>query len=515
MQELKQKHNYKAFRYRVTDAYIYLMLFLFPLFTGFEGYANVTRSKFLFLAAATVLWLFLLTIGKTRYHNKKRVGKPFFIDVLVLLYFIFCCVSAMASRYKGATLLGAGRFDGMLTTVLCLLIFIEISKNAQPKRSYFYASAAAVSVNCFVAVFQILGYNPLRLFPGSLNFYDAGVKFSSTFLGTIGNADLFSAYICLMLPVMSVFYVMAPKRPLMLMPMILLSAYCLFACGVSGGLMALLITLLIAVPFIVTSGESLRRALEIVLLLAAAAFLALTVHASGNSSGVVVRFAFSKVAVACAFVAVVLLVLRFIFSKSEFSKNRLRVFFVSLSILTVFCGLAAIYFWRGTEGTLYELSQVLHGSMDDRFGSSRILIWRKTLDLVPERLLLGGGPGTLALRLHIDFTRYVAETGHTLSTMVDNAHNDYLAILVNTGLLSLLAYLAAQLISLISAAKKSGFNLFSSCLICGLLCYWVQAFFGLGLFLVSPLMWLFWGLLIPALNQTENKDMYEGKTAED
>jgi len=515
MLELKSKQTSEAFRYWVTDAYIYLMLFVFPLFTGFEGYANVTLSKYLFLSAATVLWLLLLTIGKIRFHDKMKVGAPVLIDSLILLYLICCGVSALASPDKGTSLLGAGRFDGLLTTVLCILIFSGVSKNARPKSSYIYAAAAAVSLNCIVAVLQILGYNPLWLFPGSFNFYDAGFEFSSTFLGTIGNADLFSAYLCLMLPLMSVYYIMASRRPLFFLPMLLLNAFCLFVCGVSGGVLALVVTLLIAAPLIITGGESLRRSLEIALLFTVAAFSALTIQTSENVSGVVVRFAFSGQATVCAVLAAVLFLLRLIFCKSVFSRKQLQVFFAVLSVLTVICGVTVVYFWHGTEGTVYELSQVLHGNWDDHFGSSRILIWRKTLKLVPEKLLLGGGPGTLALRLQIDFARYVAETGQTLATTVDNAHNDYLAILVNTGLFSLLAYLAAQLISLVKAAKKSRHSLFASCLICGLLCYWLQAFFGLGLFLVSPMMWLLWGLLIPALKQPENNDIPEIKPAED
>lgn len=96
----------------------------------------------------------------------------------------------------------------------------------------------------------------------------------------------------------------------------------------------------------------------------------------------------------------------------------------------------------------------MQGNIKDSFGSSRILIWRKSLELVPERMLLGGGPGTLSLRLDVNFSRFVEETGQTLSSSVDNAHNDYLGILVNTGLLSLAAYLAAQLTSLFQGGKS-------------------------------------------------------------
>ena len=62
MPQLKQKPNYKAACFRITDGYIYLMLFLFPLFTGFEGYANITFSKYVFFVSASALWLITISV---------------------------------------------------------------------------------------------------------------------------------------------------------------------------------------------------------------------------------------------------------------------------------------------------------------------------------------------------------------------------------------------------------------------------------------------------------------------
>ncbi|MEG2677884.1 MAG: O-antigen ligase family protein, partial [Oscillospiraceae bacterium] len=136
----------------------------------------------------------------------------------------------------------------------------------------------------------------------------------------------------------------------------------------------------------------------------------------------------------------------------------------------------------------------------DSFGSSRILIWRKCAELIPGRLLLGSGPGTLALHLDVGFSRFVAETGQTLETVVDNAHNEYLGILLNTGLFSLLAYLSAMSASLWRAIRSSSNTPAFLCIACAVLCYWIQSFFGLGLLIVSPLMWVLWGLLATSLH---------------
>ena len=176
------------------------MLFLFPLFTGFWGYVEVTLSKYIFFVSVTALWLLTLLIIAIARKVQLITNKLTFTGIFVLIYLIFCFISAAFSPFISSVLLGEGRFDGLITTLLCVGIFFGAAKYARPKRSYIYAASAAVSLNCIIAVLQLFGYNPFHLFPGEYNFYDAGLAFSSTFLGTIGNADLFSAYICLTLP---------------------------------------------------------------------------------------------------------------------------------------------------------------------------------------------------------------------------------------------------------------------------------------------------------------------------
>ena len=505
MIKLKLKPNTACFSERVTDIYIFAMLFAFPLFTGFMGYAEVTLSKYIFFVSASTLWLAMLFAAAIKDRIRLKLKKINISWVFILLFAVFCCASALLSSFGSSVLLGEGRFDGLVTTLLCAGIFFGVSRFGHVKISYVYAAALAVSLSCIVALLQILGYNPLHLFPGSYNYYDAGREFSSTFLGTIGNADLFSAYICLVLPLICAYYITAAKRPFLLLPSALLCALCLLKSGVSGGILALTATALLAAPFVITNGEKLRRALEVACVILISAFLTFSIKTVEVTDVVTVSFSISRTCLILLILTAFTAASRLAFMKSDFSTRTLMLFFSAASGVLFISGLIAAYYWKGTDGSVYELSQLMHGNIDDSFGSSRILIWRKTLELVPEKPLFGGGPGTLALRLDISFSRLVEETGKTLSCSVDNAHNEYLGILANTGLLSLAAYLAAQAVSLYKAAKSPVLSEFCRCFACALLCYWIQAFFGLGLFLVSPLMWLIWGLYISSLRRVKTQ----------
>ena len=144
---------------------------------------------------------------------------------------------------------------------------------------------------------------------------------------------------------------------------------------------------------------------------------------------------------------------------------------------------------------LHELRCALEGKLDDSFGSSRVLIWRESLALVPARPLLGGGPGTLALRLDIRFSR-VTESGAVLTSFVDNAHNVYLGYLANLGALGLAGYLALLLTAALRAWRCRSAR--SDALALGVFCAAVHGCFGLGLVLSEPVFWAALGLLCTA-----------------
>ena len=86
------------------------------------------------------------------------------------------------------------------------------------------------------------------------------------------------------------------------------------------------------------------------------------------------------------------------------------------------------------------------------------------------------------------------ETGATLVTRVDNAHNEYLGHLANLGTLGLGAYLTATAASLRTWFRRRD-AIVPAALGCAVLCYWLEGLFGLGLVLTNPLLWAFWALL--------------------
>ena len=474
---------------RLTDIYIITMLLIFPLFPGFSGYRSITVSKYVFFLAATGVWCIgLLTAAISQHQTFPKPAAP---AVAALVYLGVCVLSWLCSPDRAASFLGAGRYDGLLTTACCVVIFLFVSAWARPKLLYARAFGLFTTLCAVIALLQLAGLNPLRLFPGETGYFDSGRAYTGAFLGTLGNTNLYDAALCLALPLFFALYVCGQGREFLVPLLLSLPVVC--KAGGNGCYLALLLCALAALPLLMTELSRVRRAVRCVgygLLVSAAAGF----WQPGRDCGL--RFVFSPSAVWLFAAGAAVAVLSFFRLPDQFCprSGHLRRWFALLAGLLALLALVWVFLSTADSGTVYELHQLLTGHPEDSFGSSRIRIWRDCLALIPEHPLLGGGPGTLALRLDIVFSRLVPETGQVLETFVDNAHNVYLSTLTDTGILGLAALLSALTLAAVSAMKRTVCPLISGFAL-GAMCCAIHEFFGLGLCIVSPMFWIFLGLL--------------------
>ena len=482
-------------RTALTDAYIVLLLSGFLLFPGFSGYLDITFSKYVFFLTATGAWLLgaaLLSLPLT--HPVGERSRPLLRRITprraaVLLLGVLI-LSWLRSPWRWDAFLGASRWDGLLTWAGYLLVFLGVSRFTRPKRLHASALALALTLCCAVGVLQILGMNPLHLYPGDYRYQDSGTLYSGVYLGTVGNTNLLDAVLCAALPALLGLWLRDGDR-IGLLPLPF-AAFVLASAGGSGAAAALGACALAVLPWVVTRPAALRRGLRATPLLLLPGAAALAWRPDYVERQLIPRAVISPLPVLLAAAGLAALLLSVLPPLSREGERPERVLspqgLLPLGYAAgILAALGLLWFWPGGSGTLYELHETLHGRAADSFGSSRVLIWRQCLALVPEYPLLGGGPGTLALRLNIEFSRYVPETGRTLTAFVDNAHNIYLGCLVNCGALSLAAYL----LLLALALRRGG----SGPLRAGIFCACVHGFFGLGLVLSEPVFWVLLGLL--------------------
>ncbi|MCF0151024.1 MAG: O-antigen ligase family protein, partial [Firmicutes bacterium] len=139
------------------------------------------------------------------------------------------------------------------------------------------------------------------------------------------------------------------------------------------------------------------------------------------------------------------------------------------------------------DGAIGELHAILHGDVQDSFGSGRIGIWKQCIAAIGQRPFLGCGPECLS---QLQFTPFVRETASgTVTRIIDAAHNEYLNIAVCQGIPALLALLAAAAALFVQTIRK-GFPKGAVICLCGLLFYLLQAPFGIATCYTTPLAFL-------------------------
>ena len=132
--------------------------------------------------------------------------------------------------------------------------------------------------------------------------------------------------------------------------------------------------------------------------------------------------------------------------------------------------------------------------MEDSFGSGRVYIWKQVLQRVPEHLLLGTGPDTMAAAAIEGFSYYDAAFDLYIQIQVDLAHNEYLNILYHQGLPALAVYLTALGVTAASWLRRGRRSVPLAVCGSGILWYGIQVVFGFSLYLTAPLFWAVWAL---------------------
>ncbi|MBQ4577994.1 MAG: O-antigen ligase family protein [Clostridia bacterium] len=437
----KQKIQHSPKMAKLTDLFVGGMLSVFLLFPGFHGYQQITRQKavlFFLLTGGYILGALLLRLedalaGK---RQKKPLPPLGLTEKLVLGYWLLTAVSALLSPYPKTAFLGGARLEGLVTISLYCACCLLVSRHCRPKGWMLWLFAGAVSLNCLLAALQLLGYNPLGLYPAGMNYYDGFKLYAGQFLGTVGNVDMLSALLCVAIPVFAVGALkLRDRRRFLLLIPLALSLLVLFWAFVSGGVLSVILSAVLCAPVLAENG-------------------------------------------------------------------RLRKILALLTAAVLLLGLVGVYtVGDRVGGFVYEAHQVLHGNAEDGFGSGRIYIWRKALELVDGHLLLGSGPDTMMLRTDAVFERYDQRLGTTIRSLVDTAHNEYLNVLVHQGLPALLCFVGAIAAALALWVKRAPADPVSALCGAGVLCYGIQAFFGISSFLSAPYFWLSLAILCAA--QTE------------
>ncbi len=156
---------------------------------------------------------------------------------------------------------------------------------------------------------------------------------------------------------------------------------------------------------------------------------------------------------------------------------------------------------RGELINKVEKPETLGFTDKEKIGSSRGYIWSRTIPLLKDSFIKGFGPDNFAIAFpQDDYIGKIRAFSGGANMIVDKPHNMYLQIATNTGILSLIAFLALagiyaiqSFITYVKIEKNfmtyAGAGIFLA--ICG---YLVTSFFNDSVVGIAPIFWVLLGL---------------------
>ena len=263
---------------------IYLLFFatFHLLYFGFDGYSHIFEAKLVtfFTSNAILFILFIFFSFYARYEQTDDIPstqRQQFLSpshICVAFYLLFTVISAVFSKQFPDTIMGVSRYEGLLTIATYCFTFFAISLIPCTKKYILIAFAFAVTLFSVLCIIQIFSFNPFSMYPDGTNFYDAGVKYTTAFIGTIGNANLSGAFICLALPLLAVFLIKAKSkiRFLLIIPVLML-LFVVAKMNVDSTILGLASTAVITLPLIFGFNKKATIVYFCILLLLFAAFI--------------------------------------------------------------------------------------------------------------------------------------------------------------------------------------------------------------------------------------------------
>lgn len=482
-----------------------ILLLIFPLLSGVEGYYNITATKFdifKWLAVVFVIVCGLVLAGlymekkllrARTAEGKQRLTLP---QILMLAFILWSVLSAILSEYPFADVWqGQGRSEGLVGVLLYGAVFLLMSFWGEYSDRFPVALAVMAVVQGVMMLMQIGGST--ILYPEGMNYANTG------FLGTTGNVDCVAGIVSIVVPALACGYVLlSTKWRYLCLPGFAMFLYVQLFINVDTGKIALAAAVVFALPFLLTE----RRHIADTLRLGALAAVVFAMHKALTFTRTVeattVAFAMGKASWLMLAVAIILLVVAgFLYWRDKKTEGKplpvkaktIRIAVAAIEAVAIVAAVIFLYTYSGEHRLLVEISQILHGQLSDSAGTGRGIVWKNCIAFICETPIIGSGPGTFAAR-HEPFntTQYF-----------DLAHNDFLQIGVCQGLVGLVLYVAF-LVSLAVRALRTAPRCPQIVIFGGAAVgYLVYTFFVFSIGIVSPLFWVMAGIMDKMVRQSE------------
>lgn len=477
---------------------VFALLAIFPLITT-DKYFNITTTRYIFFTVSAAVFLAVCLLLKIKdIDTPSKLCKPDIssfsaADISFALFFFVAVISSFSSSYGVAlTMSGAGgRRMGLIMITAIFFAYIFISKFYRIREYEFIFFGAVGAFASVFGVFQFIGLDPLGFLTG-LSELD-----SVRFISFMGNINIYSSYICLVLPLAMYMFCFSEKKSSSVFWLFVSSASFigLMTAISDSGYLGTGVATIVLVVVAAKERKTLQRFFVLVItFLVSAGIFSLVWKTFGDPehpSSIANDIMSNPVVIAAGSIisAIIIIVLNsFDFSEKFYKGIRRFIIITALTVVTVCIGLVVWFTCFDTETDLGRLQIYLR--FTERWANGRGFCWTKLIEIFKElplhRKLIGTGPETLVYEM---VSRYNEEMYELFGFHYDNAHNDILQYLITVGLWGMVTY-----VMLVASAVKSCIkseNAVKRAMLLPIVAFFAQSLVNITQPITTPLFFVF------------------------
>ncbi len=469
--------------------YLVLMITVMPFYFQ-EGYVHIATDKALLCrrintaALQGLLPLFLismiLSFGTFLLEHKGRltgavwreqlrgIGKKVTLpDLFIGFYGLALTISYLCSNYRENALWGAedGWYTGFLPQISLIAAYFFIAKCWKPRKKIFYLLFPASA-----AVF-LLGYlNRFGVYPIDMISDDPG------FISTIGHLNWYCGYaVTVLFAGIGLLWKSSGRnwRNLLFYGYALLGFGTLVTQGSMSGIVTLGLMGLVIFVLSASNGSRMYNFWVLAALLSSACLFTELLRVLAPKRLNMEDEAIDLLTTGAAPIVILILsclslaLLGRAISKGRYPEKHMHFFTRALGILAscVFVLMVTIMVINTKNpGKLGWLSEYPAFTFSDSWGNYRGILWKTGAGCFWEQDLLhkltGVGPDALSAYLYQDGSEGLQQMLYNVypqeGAIMTNAHNEWLTVLVNTGILGLVSFLGMMITAIVTFLKKAG-----------------------------------------------------------
>ncbi len=472
----------------ITCVYLVLMTVVMPLYFR-DGYTHIATDKADFCARVSIsvlrLQLPLLAVylagALTAFlrRNKKNPARAVWLeqlgkirkkgtltDIFMGVYGAALVLSYLCSDYKEDALWGAvnGWYMGFMPQLMLVAAYFLIAKCWKPRRAFFY-----LMLSVSAAVF-LLGY--LNRF----GFYPVEMKLSSPgFISTIGNINWYCGYLVTVLFAGAASVWRGGGRlwqRALLYGYVLLGFATLTTQGSMSGIVALGAVLSVLLVKSAGNGGRMCRFWAVAALLSAACLFTWLLRGAAPDrinleDKIIDLLTTGGLPVIMTIVSLLLLALFYILEKRGMYPRKCMTVLVKIFVTIMSCAVVLFIILTAVNtkypGSLGRLSEYPALTFSYRWGSNRGATWRAGLMCFSEQdivhKLTGVGPDAMSAYIYQDGSEGLLQMLNQVfgpNLRLTNTHNEWLTVLVDTGILGLIGFGGAMVTAMAAFFRKSG-----------------------------------------------------------